>query len=305
MLSSLRSPFSNLEITRIGFGGEQLGLHNWGNVSLSDLEFSVNRAIDVGINYFDTADVYGLGLAEKNLSLFLGKRRKDIRIITKFGVRFRGSHKFYDNSKKWINEALELSLRRLRTDYIDFYQLHYWDQRTSFDDIHEVLLRKMEEGKILEYGFSNTSYSDLEKSIFFLKNASFCSYEFSLANDKHNNDISKMYDKMFLAYGILTGKYNEFTIYSSNDRRANSKYANFHGDKLLKNLKIVSTLKAIAETHNVTPSIVALRFVLQFFPNSSIICGMKNQSQVDENIKVFDLNLSETEMKNLISISYE
>jgi myo-inositol catabolism protein IolS len=79
---------SDIKLTRIGFGCEQLGLHNWGEININDLEVAVKLAVEKGINFFDTADVYGLGKSEENLGKFLGHHRKSVNIITKFGIRF-------------------------------------------------------------------------------------------------------------------------------------------------------------------------------------------------------------------------
>lgn len=308
MIPTLRVPHTEFSLSRIGFGGEQLGIYNWGDIDITKLKLAVNEAIDLGIDYFDTADVYGLGKSEENLSIFLGNRRKEVKIITKFGVRFNGSRRFFDNSINWINDAVELSLKRLKTDYIDLYQLHYWDTKTNLNDVVSALIKLKEQGKIRAFGFSNIS---LQNATSFQKHASIFSYEFSLAEKKYEYYISSLKDQMlFLAYGglgqgILSGKYSKTTIFNENDKRSSNRYVNFHGDRLIKNLEIVEKLKLIANKYDVSVSAVALRYIIDFIPESSIICGIKDSKQLHDNLAVFKFSLNQNEIKLLTNISYE
>lgn len=311
MLQYINVPNTNFSFSRIGFGAEQLGLHNWGNINELDLDSLVNSAIENGINFFDTADVYGLGKSEENLALFLGDKRKDIHIITKFGVRFKNSKRFIDNSSKWIIKAIEGSLKRLKTDYIDLYQLHYWDGKTDLDSITELLTKFKEEGKIRSFGISNIIKEKINSYSLLYKSSSSFSFEFSLAEKKFYEDIKYFNKKMiFLAYGglgqgILTGKYNLDTVFLKNDRRSSKRYKNFHGNKLKKNLLTVEILKEIARLHNVSVSSVALRYIYDFLPNSCIICGMKNTKQLNSNLDLLKFSLSNEELDLLTKKSYE
>lgn len=310
MIPVLKVPGTDFSFTRIGFGCEQLGMHNWGNVDATQLNVAVNDAIDHGINYFDTADVYGLGKSEENLAAFLGNRRKQIHIITKFGVRFKGSQRFFDNSSEWIQSALEDSLRRLKTDYIDLYQLHYWDGKTHLDQVAETLSRLKEQGKIKAFGFSNVVLPALEEASHFSKLSASCSYEFSLAERKNETEIQDLQKRMiFLAYGglgqgILSGKYHADSVFLNNDRRSSERYVNFHGERLKKNLSIVAALQKIAEQYNVSVAAVALRYIIDFLPNSSIICGIKNSQQLQDNLNVFKFSLDQNELQLLTNISH-
>ena len=124
------------KISRLIFGCEQLGGHNWGNYDVNDVINSINEALEKGLNTFDTSDVYGKGISEKLLGKVLNKRRKNAKIITKFGICFDKNGRRYENSHPdYISKAIIKSLKRLKTDYIDFYQLHSWDRSTKIDDI--------------------------------------------------------------------------------------------------------------------------------------------------------------------------
>ena len=89
--------------------------------------------MDYGVNFFDTADIYGIGVSEKVLGRALKGKRDKVVIATKFGVRREYDKTFYDNLSKWIKQAIDLSPLRLQTDYIDLYQIHYWDKKTPIN----------------------------------------------------------------------------------------------------------------------------------------------------------------------------
>lgn len=104
-----------------------MGGYGWGSVREDELLAAIHAALDVGVNFFDTADTYGLGQSERTLAKGLGTHRKAAVIETKFGVRAGNGQTFYDNSPEYIRKALEGSLRRLNTDYVDVYTIHYRD----------------------------------------------------------------------------------------------------------------------------------------------------------------------------------
>ena len=135
---------SELKVSRICMGGCPMGQYGWGNVQEKELIDAVSAAMDRGINFFDTADTYGLGTSERTLAKALAGKRENIIIADKFGVRVESGHTFYDNSPEWIEKALAGSLERLGTDYIDLYQIHYRDQSTPISDVVGTLERMKE-----------------------------------------------------------------------------------------------------------------------------------------------------------------
>jgi len=153
---------SDLKVSRLGFGCCPMGGHGWGKVPKDKLRDAVSAALDIGINFFDTADIYGLGESERLLGAFLKGRRKETVIATKFGVRKdKKGRTFYDSSPEWMNKSLDGSLARLGVECIDLYQVHYIDERTPLEDTVAALEAKRIEGKIKYYGFSNITISDL------------------------------------------------------------------------------------------------------------------------------------------------
>lgn len=303
---------TDLNVSRICMGGCPMGGYGWGAVQEAELIDAVHTALDNGINFFDTADTYGLGQSEITLGKALGNRRKDAVIATKFGVRAGNGKTFYDNSPEYIEQALDASLKRLDTDYIDLYQVHYRDGVTPISVVAETLERMKEAGKIRYYGLSNISMKDYEELAPY--KGQFVSFqdEYSLACRKNESDMLDLSDKLSmtpltwgsLGQGILTGKYDKTNVnFDSSDRRSRDIYVNFHGEKLLKNLEIVETMRPIAAAHNKSVAAVAIRFILDHIPDSVVLCGAKRPVQILSNAEGSDWKLGEEELNLLVKIS--
>lgn len=304
---------SELTVSRIGMGGCPMGGYGWGNVQEQELIDAVHCAIDAGITLFDTADTYGLGQSEITLGKALGSHRKDVVIASKFGVRAGKGKTVYDNSPKWIRKALEGSLKRLSTDYIDLYQIHYRDSTTPLSVVVETLEELKRKGYIRYYGLSNIHKKDMKEIEPFV--GQFVSFqdEYSLACRKNEGDMFSISNQLkltpitwgSLGQGILTGKYDKNIVFKSDDRRSRDVYVNFHGEKLLKNLEIVDVLREIAQKRKKAVPAVAIRFILDFIPDSIVLCGAKRPSQIYGNIEGIDWNLTVDEMKKLDTVSKE
>ena len=289
-------------------GGCPMGGYGWGTVNESELAAAVDSALDRGINFFDTADTYGLGSSERTLGKALGNRRRDVVIASKFGVRVGRSGTVYDNSPDWIRKALEQSLQRLNTDYLDLYQIHYRDKRTPIEDVVGTLQDLRREGKIRWFGISNIHRDDLEELSPYA--GQFVSFqdEYSLACRKNEEDMFLLQEALqmtpmtwgSLGQGILTGKYTiENAVFGSDDRRSRDVYVNFHGEKLVRNLQIVEVMKEIAAARNKPVPAIAIRFILDYIPDSVVLCGAKRPSQIESNAEGIDWHLTQEEILRL------
>lgn len=302
---------TDLTVSRLCMGGCQMGCYGWGDVRESELLRSVSEALDRGINFFDTADTYGLGKSEELLAKGLGTRRKDAVIQTKFGVRVSGGKTVYDNSPEYIKTALEASLRRLNTDYIDIYTVHYRDGKTPADEVVGVLEELKKEGKIRYFGLSNISGGGADEFVPYAGRFACCQDEFSLSCRKNENDLRALQKKLrvtpmtwgSLGQGILTGKYDEKTVFGPDDRRSRNVYVNFHGEKLEKNLRIVKVLQNIAGCRGTFVSACAIRWILDKLPGSAVIAGVKKPSQLDADLLAMGWHLNEDEMAALDGVS--
>lgn len=304
---------SSLSVSRICMGGCPLGGYGWGDVQKKDLISAVEQAVECGINFFDTADTYGLGESERLLGNALKGKRHNVVIQDKFGVRAQpGKPTLYDNSKSYIISACEASLKRLCTDYIDIYTVHYRDGKTPLGDVVNTLEQLRREGKIRYFALSNINEKDeLELAECKGRFVTFQN-EYSLACRKNEKDMFRFRDEFdltpltwgSLGQGILTGKYDESNVYfEANDRRSRDIYVNFHGDKLRQNLRIVARLREIAASHGKPVAAAAMRFILDYISGSAVLAGAKNPNQVLQNAEAADWRLDKSEIDSLLEIS--
>ena len=226
-------------------------------------------------------------------------------------MRVENGRTTYDNSPEWIVTACENSLRRLHTDYIDLFQIHYRDGKTDLSTVVETLETLRRQGKIRYFGLSNLKRKDLPElehhkgSFVSLQN------QYSLACRDFERDILELSEKIevspltwgSLGQGILTGKYDKNVAFSIDDRRSREIYVNFHGKKLLKNLEIVEQLKTIAEAYGKPVSAVAIRFILDYLPGSVVLCGIKRPAQILGNAEALDWALEQQDVRLLDEIS--
>lgn len=302
---------SDLRVSRLCMGGCPMGGHGWGIVQEQELVNAVHAALDRGLNFFDTADTYGLGQSERTLGRALGSRRSKAIIASKFGVRVENQTTFYDNSPQWIRTACENSLRRLGTDYIDLYQIHYRDGKTDIHTVLDTLEQLRQEGKIRHFGLCNLTrenQAELEDC-----KGRFVSIQdqYSLACRDFEEDLLTLSREQGLSpltwgslgQGVLTGKYDRYATFGSDDRRSRAVYVNFHGDKLLKNLEIVEHMRGVAAAHGKPVSAVAVRFILDYLPGSVVLCGTKRPEQILGNAEAMDWHLEQQEIEMLEYVS--
>lgn len=303
---------TDISVSRLALGGCPLGGHGWGETAMSELEGAVYTALDSGITFFDTADTYGLGQSEILLGKALESHRNEVIINTKFGVRAGTGKTFYDNSPEWIRTALEASLRRLKTDYIDIYTIHYRDGVTPLSVVVETLEELRRKGYIRCFGLSNIHKDELEELQPYADRFVTFQDEYSLACRKNEADMLELSSRLgmmpvswgSLGQGILTGKFSRENLsFGSNDRRSRDVYVNFHGEKLEKNLQIVEHMRKIAEKYGKPVSAVAIRFILDFIPESVVLCGAKRPSQVLGNVQGTDWKLDAEDLKLLDEVS--
>ena len=303
---------TDLRVSRFCMGGCPMGGYGWGSVQESELLDAVHAALDAGVNFFDTADTYGLGQSERTLAKGLGSRRRDVVIESKFGVRVGGGKTVYDNSPEYIQQALEESLRRLNTDYIDVYLVHYRDGKTPIADVVGKLEELKVAGKLRYYGLSNIHGDGLEELLPYAGRFACCQDELSLACRKNEDDLRAVQSRLratpmtwgSLGQGILTGKYNlENVCFGADDRRSREIYVNFHGEKLEQNLRIVEALKKIAANREKSVAACAIRWILDTLPESVVIAGVKRPAQLSANVEAMGWTLNEEELRELNEVS--
>ena len=295
---------TGITVSDIGFGGWAIGgpataagtPFGWGRASDDDSLAAIRRARELGVTFFDTADSYGFGRSESLLGIVLSRKRQDVVIATKVGVARAADGKLHkDFSRAHIAQAVDGSLKRLRTDYNDLYQLHNptMDELRR-DDIHEAMDRLQEAGKIRFWGVSvNTPEEGLEivnrgwgyalQVLYNVLNQAPAEELFPLAKEKGYGIIARVP----LASGLLSGKYRPDTVFAADDVRQN-----FLTPKRLEEVLprvdeaksiIGGTARALAEG--------ALRFVLANDCVSTTIPGMRNIRQVEMNVAADEVRI--------------
>lgn len=302
---------SDLRVSRLCMGGCPMGCYGWGDVSEPQLINAVHAALENGINFFDTADTYGLGKSEEILGKALRGKRDKAVIATKFGVRMKNGRTFWDNSSDWINVAVHESLKRLGTDYIDLYQIHNRDASTGMDEVMDSLEALKKKGYVRYFGLSNIHREDLTVLAPYIGRFVSMQDEYSLACRSHEEDLTVLAEQLrltpltwgSLGQGVLTGKYDIDAKFSAYDRRSKEIYVNFHGEKLKKNLKIVDILRDIASQTGKSVPAVAIRFILDYLKKSVVLVGIKKREQILSNIEAVGWSLSDPQIGRLLAVS--
>lgn len=296
---------TDLNISRIGFGCWAVGGYGWGDVCDDDSILAIRKALDLGINFFDTADVYGLGHSEEILSRALGDDRKKVVIATKFGVSWDQDGKTWkDISPGRVVLALEGSLKRLKLECIDLYQIHWPDNVTAIEDTMFALIKCQEKGKIKFIGCSNLDQGSIERALGMgrIESSQFPYSLISRDAEKEYFPMCRRSNMSALVYGplekgLLTGKYKNKTSFPPNDVR--SRDPNFQTAKFDKIMELVKILEKISLKYKKTISQVAIRWLLEHKGTTSVVAGMKTIGQVVENAGASDWSLDE-EDKSLL-----
>jgi aryl-alcohol dehydrogenase-like predicted oxidoreductase len=287
--------FQDTNFSKICFGCEPLGGTDWGNIDLDKIEVAINLSIEKGLNFFDTADCYGLGLSEERLSQILGSKRKDLVIATKGGMawkkkpKFKRAKMYIDCSRKHLENAFVASLKRLRLDYIPVYYVHNADLNVSFEETFSFLNDLQNNKKIGLIGCSNFSFSQIKTASKYCK-LSLIQSSVNIIDglpDKKILNFCKENDTRIVAYnvlysGFLSGKFTKQTYFEKNDRRHRQK--EFIGSNLNKLIDNIEMLKQKASNLNISLTHYAIQEVLKNENILSIITGIKNKDQLTDNL---------------------
>lgn len=297
---------SNIEVSEIGFGAWAIGGDAWGPVQDEQSVAAMERALELGVNFIDTADVYGAGHSETLVAKVLKGRRSDIVLSTKGGLM--GHHRdpkrepVYDRPEKVI-EAFENSLRRLETDYIDVYFCHIWwdkeEETEAFMRAFEILKR---DGKLRVAGVSTESLDYIKH---FNRDGGLdaVQLDYSILNRKPEKEVlSYLQEKNIAAVirgplkmGILTGKFTPQTSFPQGDIRKNWPNEQWFKDSLEK----VNRLRPLVKEGDSLGKL-ALRYVLNHPAVSVAIPGAKTARQAEENASASVRLLLNADELNLI-----
>jgi len=303
---------SELCLGAMTFGGAGQIWEAIGGLGQADVDALVHRALDQGINFIDTADVYSAGDSERLLGKALAGRRHDVVLATKVRGRTAQGPNDVGLSRLHIMKAVEDSLTRLGTDYIDLYQIHRPDWLTSVEDILRTLDDLVRAGKVRYIGCSNLPAWHLMKALAVSREQHLdrfrCTQSFySLAGrDLERDTIPLIRDQGLgllvwspLAGGFLSGKFTR----TGGDEAARRARFDFPPVDKEKGYAILDVLTAIAQAHGATVPQIALAWILANPAVTSVIVGARRTAQLDDNLKSVDVTLTTDDMKALDEVS--
>ena len=303
---------SALEVSVVGLGGNNFG----GRIDFAASDRVVHAAIELGINLIDTADSYGnKGGSEEWLGRILGDKRKKVVLATKFGLPMDDAGKLKGASRRYIMHAVEASLKRLRTDWIDLYQLHRPDDRTPIEETLRALDELVQQGKVRYIGCSNLSAQQViaardTASRHGLAAFISCQDEYSLLERDIERELiptAKAIGLGILPYfplasGLLTGKYRRGSPPPPGSRLAKNQR---HAQDFLseRNWRIVGELEAFALRHGRTMLELAFGWLLRDPAVASVIAGATSPEQIEQNVRAADWTPSAGDLAELDRIT--
>lgn len=306
---------SELCLGAMSFGGDGY----WkvvGNLDYPASKKLVDMAIDAGVNFFDTADVYSHGRSEEILGKALKEKRNEVVLATK--VRGRMSKDINDVglSRKHIIESCNNSLKRLGTDYIDLYVMHSFDPITPLEETLSALSDLVHQGKVRYIGASNFTAWQLMKALavskenHFEKFVSLQAIYSLIARDVEYELIPLLEDQGLgltpwspLGGGFLTGKYRKDKPMPEDSRRTKEEEQNFIPIDVEKGYVIVDALEKIANNHNASIAQAALNYLLRKPVVSSVLVGATKPHQLEDNLKATEWEMSADEVSHLDELS--
>jgi aryl-alcohol dehydrogenase-like predicted oxidoreductase len=289
---------SGIEVHPIGIGLWAIGGKTWGPTKDNESLNTIDRALDLGIDFFDTADVYGDGHSEELLGKAMEGRRDKFIVGTKMGwINFDGEKEqsAYTSPEKVI-EGVENNLKRLRTDYIDFLQWHVNFQDPTMENFIKGCEKLKEQGKIRGYGLSTSDFPYL-KNFQSAGNPDTLQIDYSILNRMAESEIFPFTQannmgtiiRGGLAMGLLAGKFDKTTTFPDGDFRKAWTEDPEQKEQFLKDLETVERLKSAFPNENLAQ--LAIRFVISNPAVSVIIAGAKRISQLEANFHAGDKGL--------------
>ncbi|MDP8299275.1 MAG: aldo/keto reductase [Candidatus Tantalella remota] len=299
---------TDMEVSAVCLGSWVFGGDCWGDVEDLQSVQVVKEAIENGINFIDTAPVYGSGRSEKVIGRVLSKADEKIFVATKCGLEIEGKAIRPNLTKEFIREEIENSLKRLNVETVDLYQCHWPDPNTPMEESFGELNALVGEGKIKHIGVSNFSEEQLAEALTF-SNVVSNQVQYSLLDREIEEDLIPFCGEKgvsILSYGplgggILTGKYKELPQVSKGDVK--SFFYKFYREPFWSQARgLVDVLDDIADEHGVPTSQVAMNWVLSRSEVGSCIVGCRSSDQLKSNIAASDWELSTEELERIPQI---
>ena len=302
---------TDLYITPIGFGTWAVGggqwAGGWGPQDDQQSIAAINRALDLGMNWIDTAPAYGLGRAEQVVARALKGRSERPYIFTKCAIRWHPDRSLYNSlTAQSVREEVENSLRRLETDVIDLYQIHWPDPEPEIEEGWATLAELKQEGKVRFIGVSNFNVEQMRR-VAAIAPIDTLQPPYSLIKRDIEQEILPFAERQRIGVivyspmmsGLLTGKMTRERVanFPEDDWRRND--PEFQEPRLSQNLDLVERLRAIGERHGRSPGEVAIAWTLGHPAVTGAIVGGRRPEQVDGIIGAAEFRLSEAEVAEI------
>lgn len=284
-----------------------------GKTQQEEADKLVGMALDGGINFFDTANIYSTGISEQMLGKALGSKRKDVILATKVRGRMGEGVNQVGLSRVHIMHQVDESLKRLGTDYIDLYLIHGFDMLTPLEETLRALDDLVTSGKVRYIGCSNLAAWQLMKSLWISDKNGFNKFKtlqahYSIASrDLEREIIPLLKDQNLglmvwspLAGGFISGKYRRNQVPESESRRKEFDFPPINKEKAY---DIVEVMDEISKAHNASVAQIALAWLLHQKAVTTIIIGVKNEDQLKNNLGSTEISLTDEELAKLDEIS--
>ena len=311
---------ANLQLSRIAFGAWAIGGWLWGGADKDEALRAIEASIDCGMSSFDTAPVYGFGQSEELIGQALKGKRDKVQILTKYGLRWdlEKGHlhmSTQDNDgnprdvlrvgrKDSIIAECEASLKRLQTDYIDLYQIHWPDPLTPISETMEAMEILLQQGKIRAVGVCNYSKSQTEEAEKYIALASNQVPYSMLRRDIEAELVPHCLESgtAILAYsplqrGLLTGKITPDYVFNEGDTRP--KTTHFQKENIKRTNDFLNKIKPIADAHKSTLAQLVIRWTLEQPAIAVALVGARNAKQAIENAQAIFVGLAADELQTI------
>ena len=308
---------TGLEVSAIGFGCWEIG-GGYGSIEEQDFNRAVGRALDLGVNCFDTAEGYGMGASERALGQALGSRRDEAIIVSKFGMNYRDKPNLRDSSHERVVTTIDKTLKNLGIDWVDAYLVHWPDRETPFEETMIALDDLVREGKVRFVGLSNFKREEIEACMQ-VRRVDVVQYGWHLFDRRMQREILPYCQEQgigfmaygSLAFGLLTGSFTADTTFGKDDWRSRAG-GNMMGmrlfDKLFgeesfpRNLQVVEELKALAATYDRSLPQLALRWATSHPAVSTSLVGCRNVAEVEDNAGAIGWTISDDDLAEIDAI---